>query len=118
MRHRHLPRFAFVLALLLVLPGVWLPGARAQLIYQQLPDADFGGTSAANSSTLNGSGLSPGNRAADDFTLASTALISTVDWWGTEVPPGQRDFTCTFYANASGRPGTILHTTQGSLVVT
>jgi hypothetical protein len=109
--HRHLLRFAFVLALLLALP------VRAQVIYQQLPDADPSGTSAAISSMLDGAGQSPGRTAADDFTLPSTALIRTVNWWG--VPnSGGYDFTFTFYTNAGNRPGSILHTTQGSLSVT
>ena len=86
--------------------------ARAGVIYHQPTGPGSG--SAAASSTLNYFGFSPGFTAADDFTLASSAMVTRVNWWGQLVAGGE-DFLLTFYADAAGNPGAVLHTTGGTL---
>ena len=83
--------------------------ARAAVIYEQVRANSF--TSAA-SSTLNFLGGSPGYTAADDFTLASNEVVTGVNWWGHGQ--GGEDFQFIFYADATGNPGAVLHTTGGT----
>lgn len=105
-------RVVVTASILIVSLAFMCVGAQAQVIYQQDPGP--GSTSATISSTLNNFGNPPGFRTADNFTLAATGRIDQVRWWG-ESNSGGNDFTFTFYANAGGVPGAILHTTGGSL---
>ena len=85
--------------------------ARAAVIYQQLPGP--GSNAELTSSTLNFFGGSPGSTSADDFSLASSAIVTGVHWWGEGT--GAEDFQFTFYADAAGNPGAVLLTTGGTL---
>lgn len=84
--------------------------AGAAVIYEQLP----GNSGNRTSSTLDFFGNSPGFRAADDFVLSADASISDVHWWGVSLSGGI-DFQFTFYSDDGGKPGAVLHTSDGSL---
>jgi len=91
------------------------PDARAGVIYEQLPGANS--NQEIISSTLDSFGHTPGFRTADDFVLATDAIISDVHWWGGSNSGGD-NFQFTFYADGSGVPGAILHSSGGSLSAT
>lgn len=106
------PHHFLFAVILIVLTGV---DARAATVYEQLPGS--GSLSMLISSTLNNYGESPGYTSADDFYLASDALITDIQWWG-ESNSGGNDFRFTFYTDNQGVPGTALLTTAGSLIMT
>lgn len=86
---------------------------QAGVIYQQLPGTNS--NTEQISSTLNNFGQLPGIITADDFVLATNAIITEVHWWG-ESNSGGNAFRFTFYADGGGVPGSILHTSLGSLL--
>jgi hypothetical protein len=86
---------------------------QAGVIYEQLPGTNS--NTEQISSTLDNFGQTPGFMTADDFVLATDAIITDVHWWG-ESNSGGNDFRFTFYADGGGVPGPILHTSLGSLV--
>jgi hypothetical protein len=85
---------------------------QAGVIYEQLPGTNS--NTEIISSTLDNFGQIPGFITADDFVLATDAIITDVHWWG-ESNSGGNDFRFTFYADGGGVPGTVLHTSLGSL---
>ena len=46
----------------------------------------------------------PGYRVADDFQLATNALITEVQWWGKFNVGSTEDFSFAFYNDAGGFP--------------
>lgn len=60
----------------------------------------------------------PGFTAADDFQLSGDAAISRIEWWGEFNSISAYNFSFTFYSDAGGSPGTILHSTTGTLSTT
>jgi len=89
--------------------------AQAGVIYEQLPGANS--SNLYVSSTLNNLGQSPGFRVADDFTLSASEMITDVHWWGRPNSGGD-NFLFSFYADGGGIPGSIMHTSGGSLSTT
>jgi PEP-CTERM motif len=83
---------------------------QAGVIYEQLPGTNS--NTEQISSTLNNFGQLPGIITADDFVLATNAIITDVHWWG-ESNLGGNAFRFTFYADGGGVPGSILHTSLG-----
>jgi len=90
-----------------------LSASASTIVYQQPPGS--GSNEETISSTLDNLGGLTGYTAADDFLLASDAIISDVHWWG-ESNSGGDDFLFTFYSDNSGVPGAILLATGGSLL--
>lgn len=85
-------------AILACLPLLCLAsGARAGILYQQLPDYYSGYFSAI-----------PGQQVADDFSLGSSAEVNAVQWWGGYAGTLSDNFTLRFYTDASGQPGAPL----------
>ncbi len=119
MRRTHLTNVYVLLAF--ALPLLSTVSSHAATLYGQLPGPDS--NTAYDSSSLNNFGDTPGYRVADDFTLATTAPITDVHWWGfpsenaTEDNQSAPAFTFTFYTDASGLPGTPLASVSGSLSV-
>jgi hypothetical protein len=85
---------------------------QAGVIFEQLPGTNS--NTELISSTLNNLGQLPGFITADDFVLATNAIITDVHWWGN-CNSGGNVFRVTFYADRGGVPGPILHTSLGSL---
>lgn len=86
--------------------------AYAVVVYEQLPGQNSNTIYTSSTRGLLGAPL--GFRVADDFALTASATISDVNWWGISRGGGN-DFQFTFYADAAGKPGTILHASGGSL---
>ena len=88
---------------------------RAAALFAQSPDP---GIHAGISSPLDYYGKSPGRRTADDFVLPAEASINEVVWWGQHAPPssGADRYVVTFYSDANGLPGRILHEGSGRVV--
>ncbi len=82
------------------------------IVYEQMPGASSYLT--LNSSTLDNFGKAPGFRVADDFLLLSNTVIDVVNWWG-EPLFGSNEFQLAFYTDVGGFPGSIVHTSGGSL---
>ena len=87
-------------------------GARAEIIYEQMPGINSG--QEVISSSLDNFGQVPGFRTADDFVLMAKAVIYGVNWWG-EANSGGTDFQFVFYSDMGGEPGTILKVSGGTL---
>ena len=85
--------------------------AQSAVVYEQLPGASS--NQLIVSSTLDNFGATPGFRVADNWVLATSALITDVHWWGKSTSGGD-NFQFTFYADGGGIPGAILLTTGGS----
>lgn len=96
----------FLIALSLVLVGA--SSSDAATLFEQLPGP--GSSNFTESSALNNNfGGGPGTRLADNFQLASGGTVRTVEWWGY-LGLGGADYQITFYADASGGPGSPLST--------
>jgi len=87
------------------------PASAGGLLYAQNPD--YNGAYASQNDTTGGNG----NFATsyDNFTLGSSASITSVEWIGSYFnPPAQgtiTGWTLNFYADNAGTPGTLLYST-------
>ncbi len=91
-----------VLAITLATFGV-AGAAQAATVFEQLPN--YGNAYFADSS----SGI-PDQRLADNFTLAATTTIGSVDFWGAYTPGVTADsFVINIYADGGGLPGALLY---------
>ncbi|MFO0974071.1 MAG: hypothetical protein U1A27_11635 [Phycisphaerae bacterium] len=104
-------------ALALLLAGLAWPGpARGQLVlYQQLPDRNFGLTS--DTDYRDDAGHTQAAQTADSFALSSGGSVCGVNWWGfyggsfvqfDPPPPGDETMRVRFYENTGGLPGAVL----------
>lgn len=87
-------------AVLVAIAGV---AAGQSIVFENLPDQ-------ANGGIADNSGLAPPNRSADDFSLATTELIGSIQFWGLWLNNvvGLENFTAVIYGNTNGSPGSVL----------
>ena len=104
--------WSLVISLSLLSLSVMSLKAQASVIFEQLPTTIDSTRVFYNSSTLNY--IDPAFRAADDFVLNADSLVTDIHWWGG-FALGENDFTFTFYDDNGGIPGSVLHTSSGSL---
>lgn len=77
------------------------------VVFENLPDR-------ANAGVADITGAAPANRSADDFSLATTETIGSIQFWGVWLDnvTGAENFTAVFYDDVSGSPGSVLASIQ------